>query len=304
MGCQQTESSSQVLEAMNWYFGGRECRMVTFVDDVASSLAGQEWEVNVIDANYEEKKYLVYLDDGIVSAPTPAAGQTLVAINYSPDDTAEDIALAFEADMDAAGVEVMIELDGASAEYQNKFLGNITAEVLTNAALLTFASEAVGFGGSIGAVAQGGAELSTEQSFTEVTSDTTGSLILDKIFSGGNASITLTLAEMTTERWKDLVGNTFGSIVTVNATELVGFGDDKLYKSAFTFAGQLVGHPIRLPNSDRSADIIIPKTVPELASVNYSGQDIQGAEFTFSALRDTSKPAGARLFARGDHSLI
>ena len=75
MGCQQTESSSQILEAMAWSFGGRECRSVTFVDDVTGSLSGQEFEVNTIDENGVEKMYLVYLDDGAAVAPTPAAGQ-------------------------------------------------------------------------------------------------------------------------------------------------------------------------------------------------------------------------------------
>lgn len=304
MGCQQTESSQQILEGMKWYFGDRECRSVTFNDDTASDQAGQKWDINVITEDYVEKKYLVYLDDGIVSPPTPAAGQTLVAVDYLPNDSAATIAAAFVTDCEAAGVECLFTQAVAVVEYQNKFLGDITAEAFTNAPLLTFASDATGFGGWIGAVASGGAELESGQTFTEVTSDTTGSLILDKIFSGGNASITLSLAEMTTARWQELIGNTFGSNVVVSASTLTGFGDDKLYRSAFTFAGQLVGHPVRLPNSDRSADICIFKTVPELGSINYSGTDIQNAEFTFSALRDTSKPAGIRLFARGDHSLV
>jgi len=125
MGCKQTEQSSQVLEAMTWYFGGRECRNVTFVDDVAGSLAGEYWDVNVIDENYAEKKYLVWLDNGVASAPTPAADQTLVGISYSNDDDAATIATAFKTDMEAAGVEVLIEVTAGVAEYQNKFLSLI-----------------------------------------------------------------------------------------------------------------------------------------------------------------------------------
>ena len=302
MGCQQTEQSNQTLEAMAWYFGEVECRSVSFQPDTAGDQAGQYWDVNVITEDYEEKKYLVWLDDGVAVAPTPAADQTLVGISYTQGDSAATIAAAFESGM--ASVEVNITVDGDTAEYANDFLGAITTEDQSNAALLTFASDLVGFGGSLGAVAQGGATLETTQEFIEVTSDTSGSLILDKIFTGGNASISLTLAEMTAQRWEDLIGSTFGSVVTVNSSKLVGFGDDKLYKSAFTFKGRLVGHPIRLPNSDRDSDICIWSTVPELSSVNYSGQDIQGAEFSFTALRDTSKPEGIRLFARGDHSLV
>lgn len=303
MGCKQTEQTSQRLEAMNWYFGLRECRSVTFVDDVASSLAGEEFDVNVIDENYAEKKYLVYLDDGIVSAPTPPAGTTLVAVNYSPNDDAATIASAFKTDMEAASVEVLIEVTGGVAEYQNKFLGAITAEGQGSAPSLTFMQDFAGFGGSIGQI-DNGASLETANEFVDITSSTTGSLVLDRIYTGGTVSISLSLLEMTTERWKDLVGNVFGSNVTIGSEDLVGLGDDKLYRSAFEFAGELVGHPIRLGFDDRTADVKIPKTTPVLANISYSGDAVQAAEFTFDALRDTSKPNGLRLFIRGDHSLV
>lgn len=304
MGCQQTEQSQQVLEAMAWYFGERECRSVTFVDDTAGSNAGDYWDINVIDENYAEKKYLVWMDDGVAVAPTPAADQTLVSISYSQGDDAATQAAAFKTSLESASVEVNIEVTAGVAEYNNKFIGAITAEVTTNAPNFTFTPHVTGFGGTIGPLAEGGAELGTEQAFTDITSDSTGTLVLDKIYTGGNATITLSLVEMTTDRWKALIGDTFGSNVVVNANDLVGMGDDKLYRSAFTFAGQLVGHPIRLPNSDRSADICIGKTVPVLGSIGYSGSEVQSAEFTFNALRDTSKPAGLRLFFRGDHSLV
>jgi hypothetical protein len=304
MGCQQTEQSQQVFESMNWYFGGRECRSVQFVDDTAGSNAGDYWDLNVIDENYDEKKYLVWKDDGVAVAPTPAADQTLVAVTYSQGDDAATQAAAFKTSLDAANVEVIIEVTGDSAEYQNRFLGAITAEVTTNAPNFTFTSHFTGFGGSIGSLSEGGAELATTQEYQNLTSDSTGTLILDKVYTGGSGTITLSLNEMTTQRWKDLIGDTFGSNVIVDTNDLVGMGDDKLYRSAFSFAGQLTGHPVRLPNSDRSADITIPKTVPVLGSIGYSGSEVQSAEFTFDALRDTSKPAGLRMWFRGDHSLV
>lgn len=303
MGCQQTEASNQVLEAMNWYFGDRECRSVTFADDSSGDQAGQYFDINTINEDYEEEKYLFWLDDGVAAAPSPAADQTLVAVTYTQDDDAATIAALFKTAVES-NTDAQVEVIAGAAEVLNSFLGPVTTEDQANAALLTFESHASGFGGSIGPLAEGGAELSSEQNFTDITSDSTGTLILDKIFTGGNSSITLSLNEMTDQRWQDLIGDTFGSNVDVSGSTLTGFGDDKLYRSAFTFAGQLVGHPIRLPNSDRSADLCMPKTVPQLGSLNYSGTDVQSAEFTFSALRDTSKPAGIRLFFRGDHSLV
>ena len=51
----QAKRSNQVLEAMTWYYGKRHCRSTTFVDDVAGSLNGEYFDLNLTDRDWETK---------------------------------------------------------------------------------------------------------------------------------------------------------------------------------------------------------------------------------------------------------
>lgn len=296
-----TKQSNQVYEAMTWFYGKRECRSTEFVDDVASSIAGEKFDLNVIDGDneYVEKKYLVWLDDGIVSAPTPAADQTLLAITYAPNDTKEAIAALYVTALSA--VEVLAVDNGLGVvQVENAFLGEVTVEDYSAATSLTKVVLQLGSGGELGAVVSGGASLTAEQNLGEITRDDQGSIIQDLISLGATYSIEMSLAEMTTENWKRLIGQVFGDADGDN----VGFGTSKLYQSAFDFSGQLVGHPKRLGFDDRSNDVCIWKTPANMSDITYTGQDAQGASFAFQALPDSNKPEKFNIFYRGDHSLL
>lgn len=301
MGCTTTESSQQILDARDWYFGRRHCRSITFSDDTAGDQATAYFDINVINEDYEEVKHYAWLDNG--SSVDPAIANKIgIQVTYTDNDSASTIALAFEAAL--ATIEVNTENSGSVVEMENAFLGLIAVEDFSNAGDITLAINSAGFGGNLGAVASGGGSLSTEQALTEVTSDQTGSLILDNIVTGGSLSLELTIAELTTERWQTLIGNGYGDNYTKNLSDLTGYGSSKIYTSSFNYAAQLVGHPIRLPYSERSKDIVIWKTVASLNSINFSGTDLQSAEMSFVGLRDTSKPSEIDMFAYGDHSVI
>jgi len=297
-----TQQTSQVLEAMNWSFGGRQCRSITFVDDVAGSLTDEYFDLNVIDEDGNEVEYYVLLGGTTPPVDPAPAGKTKIDVTYVDGDTKEAIAALYVAALAALDIVVISNALGV-VTYENSFLGLVTAEVATNAPSLTLAIIALGFGGDIGAVAQGGATISTEQSLEDITSDQTGDIILDQVMKGASVSLEMTVAEMTDDNWKNLVGQGSGDILAL-ATDLVGYGTSKLYTSSFASAGQLVGHPIRLANTDRTADVTFWKTMPQLNSINYSGSEVQGGEFAFTALRDASKDSKVSLFARGDHSLL
>lgn len=298
MGCTTTQRTEQVLEAMDFYFGARHCRITTFADDTSGDQSGSYFDLNSITELYAEKKYYVLLSNGAASDPAPA-GKTKIEVVYSDDDDAATIAGLAKTAIEATG-EFMCEVIEGALHIENAFLGEITTESYANAGDVTLAAGKVGFGGKLGAVAQGGGSLSTEQSLEDILSDQTGDIILDQIIKGSSVSMDLTLLEMNTERWESLIGNAYGAKQGTS----VGYGTSKLYTSSFDYAGQLVGHPIRLPLTDRSADIVIWKTTPNMNSINFSGSEVQSAEMSFVALKDGSKPESINLFARGDHALI
>ncbi len=303
MGSQSTNKTEQVLEAMDWYFGEKQCRIITFADDTAGDQTDSYFDLNLIDENYVEQEFYLLLS-GTTPAVDPApAGKTKIDVTYVDGDTATAIAALAKTAIELAGA-VKVTLNAGEAIVENSFLGLVTLEDFANAGAITFEVARDGFGGSIGAIAQGGGALSTSQELEDIKSDSTGEIVLDQIMKGSSISLDITLAEMTKENWENLVGEGYGAKEIVGAETLTGFGTSKLYKSAFDFSGLLVGHPIRKDNSDRSADIVIWKCLGNLNTIQYSGSEVQGGEFSFTALKDGTKPSSIDLFARGDHSLL
>lgn len=306
--CSSTEQSDQILDSRRWYFGGRQCRKVVFADDVGGSLSGEYFDLNVIDENYNEKQYYVLFKETLDTPTDPApAGKTKLELVYDSGDSGATIAGLFVALLGtiAEPVRTLVEATAPNTmEYQNGFLGKVTDEVYSNASSSTFTVEAAGFGGFLGSLAEGGSTMSTEVEFIDVTADESGGILVDKLIRTLSASLSAPLVEMTDENWSALVGKGAGSIYNDGSDDYVGYGTDAVYSSAFSRAAQLTGHPVRLPNSDRSKDITIWKTMPVLSDINFSGSEIQTANLTFDALRDATKPAKVDLWARGDHTKL
>ena len=298
MGCTTTKKTEQVLEAMSWYFGARECRSITFVDDTALDQEDSYFDLNSIDENYLEVQYYVWLDGGTGTDPL-IANKTAIPVVYVSGDSASVIAGKAQLAIDAV-INFNATVVGAVVEVENVFLGTITLEDYSNAGTISHVVNKAGFGGLLGAIASGGGSVNTAQELEDIKSDSTGEIILDQIIKGASVNIDLTLLEMNTERWESLIGEGYGAVEGSS----VGYGTSKLYKSSFDFAGQLVGHPVRLDLSDRTADIVLWKTAPSMNSISYSGAEVQSAEFSFVGLKDSTKPSTVDLFARGDHSLL
>jgi len=289
------------LEAVNVYFGTERCRDILFVDDVAGSLSGEYFDLNAIGSDLEtETAYYVLLDNGSAVDPMPA-GKTLISVSYTDNDTAATIANALE--LALAPLDFNTELTGNTLRVENAYIGKVSDEDYSNAGSLTFTEQEAGKGGSLGATAQGGSTLNMEAQSVDLVSDQTGSIIQGQVYTGSTASVDMTLIEMTKERWESIIGSVTGDVFTPSgggASRLVGYGESRLYQNLFDLGGKLILHPIRLPNSDRSEDVIFWKSSPLPSSIQYSGQDIQGMELSFVAYNDKNKPEEISLFAQGD----
>ena len=120
MGCTTTKKTEQVLEAMSWYFGARECRSITFVNDTAGDQEDLYFDLNGIDENYEEKQYYVWLDAGTGTDPA-IANKTGIQVVYTSGDTAAVIAGLAQVAIDAVA-EFSAEVTLAVVEVENVFL--------------------------------------------------------------------------------------------------------------------------------------------------------------------------------------
>ena len=297
--CTQAQSTEQRLEAMRWYFGARHCRTITFVDDAAGSLDGEYFYLNVIDYDYSEKQYAILLSNGTTTSisglPTSV---TEIVVTYTDDDTGATIAGLVETAI--AAVEAKTLLEGAVLEVQNWFVSVITEEDYTNAPGLTQVVGKLGFGGYLGQTDP--VDMTTTVASVILTDDAQGETPLDEIITGYTIELPLPIKEMSTQRWEDLIGKVTGNTITIDGSDITGFGTKKIFQSLFQFSGRLVGHPFRNENTNIDEDIVILNTAPKFDSINFSGADIQIANFNFSAYKDANAAEEINLMARGDHS--
>tara|TARA_R110000868_G_C10972548_1_gene770418 strand:- start:13575 stop:14474 length:900 start_codon:yes stop_codon:yes gene_type:complete len=294
--CTDQRSTNQTLESMKWYFGKKECRKITMSE--TDSDFGDYFELNTIDFDYTEKKYVIFLDDSVASAPSVNSDQTLISVAVTSGDTSNDKATAMAVEL--AAITVRTEVIAGDIEIQNAFVGPITIEDVSNATNLTFVAQTTGFGGYIGQT--GESELTTTVDLVQLMDDAQGTVIQDEIITGYGAEITIPVKEMTTKRWQDLIGSVSGNNVTIDGKEITGWGTEKLYKSMFLYAGRLVGHPVRLDDNEIDEDITMLNTAPKMNKINFSGQTIQEAEFLFTSYKDANADKKINLVARGDHS--
>lgn len=297
MACTVTEQTIK-LEAAKVTWGREQCRAVTLVDDVADSLSGQYFDLNVLDSEGVETLYYVLLDSGAAVDPAPA-GKTKITVSYTTGDDAATIAGVMQTAIDAianVGAEV---LNTTEVHIENEWIGLVTEEVYTNAALLTFSS-ILGIGGNLGRTNEG-IEVTIETQSTEIKANQTGEIVLDEVFQGQTASCTAAFIELSKERLESIIAGAVGDTFTpVSGTKLIGGGESRLFKSLKNLGGKLILHPIRLADSDRSEDFVFWKAAPKPESINYDGTSQQALSTSFTAYLDESRPEAIRLYAIGD----
>jgi hypothetical protein len=295
-----TNTSEIKLEAVRAFWGTKHCRMVEFQADIDESLFGTAFELNYINSNLEEVLGYVYFNTNPI-----ITGKTGYAVTILEDDTEIVVAGKVKAALDLLDLPIVIEDNGdGSIEIQNKYIGKTTVEADIDAGV-TYTVDFQGVGGELGRTAQGGSTVSLETQTVEIKADQTGEIILDDIAVGNSVSVEMGLIEVTKERLNTIIGGVAGDKFSPEVgTELVGFGQSKLYQSLANLGGSLILHPIRLPMSDKSFDVVIHKCAPLPNDINYSGSDQQVLNVTFKAYLDSSVDQKVNLIAWGDWSKL
>jgi len=297
-----TSSTSFLLSAADVSWGRRERTCVETVADTAGDLGGTYFVINGFTSAGVDKPYYVWFDSGADTDPAPA-GRTAIEVTYTANDTevtiATLIAAAMELEADFRG-KVSVSDTGAVL-IDSEFIGQVTvaADVDTN---FTFTQVTSGLGGDLGKTS-GGVEVSMETNSVQITADQTGAIVLDEVITGQTVEVTVSLLEMTAARWETVVGSVTGDVFTPSGgTQLVGFGDSRLYQSLLDLGGELVLHPTRKDVTDKSFDVTLFKSAPKPSSINFSGEDPQVMEVTFTALIDSEVKSAINLMAFGDTS--
>jgi len=274
------------------------------VTTAATSQDGTYFEIDAPDdhAGNNQAFYCWFDLDASSIDPAPA-GRTAIEVDVVTGDTAEDVATKLAAALDGnANFRASVDPSDLSQVLVKSYYGGPVTQVTTDGdTTFTFVQTTSGLGGDLGKTS-GGVEVSMEAQSVEIKSDQTGELVLDEVFTGSSVEASMSFLEMTADRWKTIVGSVTGDTFTPGGgTELTGYGESRLYSSFFDLGGQLILHPTRKDASDRSFDITFWKAAPKPSSINFSGEEPQSMEVTFTALADRSVESAISLMAFGDH---
>lgn len=299
MACDQ-RTASVFLEAASVTFGAEELSCIT---PVAGLTGGEYFEISSPTTDY-----YVWLDINNASVDPAVAGRTGIEVDVPTSYTVSDYITAAVTAIEAVveGTDSVFRVnpssDGLSFSVEAIDVGAPLSALGAGDSTFTIEVDRAGFGGDLGRTKEG-IEVSFEATTFDVTSNQTGTLLLDQIIQGTSASLSASFQELTIERLTSIIGNGFGDSLTVGSDTLIGFGTSKNFQSSFDSAGKLILHPIRLPASDRSRDVVFHKTLPLPESINYDGTDSQALSASFTALQDDSKNAAISIFSIGDWKL-
>lgn len=305
MACGTTNSVSIKVEPMRVFWGREHCRDYLSTEANGAGAAGNWIGVNYFNGDYEEVLGYIWFNSGASSDPAPSGRTEIAEVAILAGDTNAQVVAKLIAALDGNEFINVNEGDtNVSFCIQNRFIGEISTEAAGDF-LATKTVEIEGIGGDLGAT-QGGAELAFEAQTFELKSDQTGELVLGDIYLGSSASASFNLIELTAGTLKAVIAGVTGDSHTpASGTELIGYGQSKLYQSLINSAGKLILHPVRIPDlTDRSSDWVFWKSAPLPESVNFSGTENQAMSVSFKAYLDRSKEEAINLFCQGDWSQL
>lgn len=294
MGCPSNPSPFRITAANA--FWGRKNKVCIDTDSNFLLADGEYFLVSNLDTDY----YVFVTVDGGTTDPAPA-GKTPINLVLTSGYTASDLASELKTKVEAVpGFFVTLSENDTCACIELNKLGaplSVAADVDSG---LTIVTSVVGIGGSLGKTTDG-IEVSTELNTIEITSDQNGAVPEDIVVSGNTISVTMTLLEMSKEKWNLIIGEVSGNKYTpAGGTEVVGYGTDRNFQSLFDLAGCLLLEPIDRPNRDE--DLLFFKAIPLPESFSFSGTDTLSMSVSFQILNDNSKDSKINLMACGDVS--
>ncbi len=294
-----SSESTILLSAADVSWGRRECYEIT-VGVAAAALDAKYFTVDALSSDFGTNvEYYVWFDLDASSVDPAPAGKTAIEVDVVTGDTAAQVATKLQTVLEAHA-DFRSTVNGAVVIMEGEFKGEVTNAAADVDTTFTLARNRVGLGGDLGRTS-GGVEVTMEAQSVQIVADQTGALVLDEVFTGSSVAATMSLLEMTAERWETVVGSVTGDTYTPSGgTQLVGYGESRLYNSFFDLGGELVLHPTRLAASDKSKDITLFKCAPKPASVNFSGEEPQVMEVEFVALADRGVNDAINLMAFGD----
>ena len=271
------------------------------------SAADVSWGRSSADIDGGTGLFYVWFDLDAGSTDPAVAGRTGIEVDVTTGQDAAAVASALQAVLEA-NANFRSELDAADSNNETvimeaEFKGAVVNDAADADTGFVITQQRDGLGGDLGRT-NGGVEVTMATNSVQIFTDQTGGdggIVNDEVILGNTIEASFTLIEMTQARWELVVGSVTGSTFTPSGgTEVVGFGEDRLYQSLFDLGGELVLHPTRNDASDRSQDITFFKSAPKPETINFSPDEVQGMAVTFSALPDRDLDSSINIMVFGD----
>ena len=292
------------FEAAKAWWGRQACRVFTCIGDTASSLNNDYFLVSGFDSSLTEIPYFIWYNVNGAGVNPALPGKTAIVVAVATNATAAQVASATIAAINAfSGVKLVASAEGTTGvRILNKFIGTLKTVDAVGTSGFTLLTEVAGLAIDLGKTAEG-IEIAMETSVQQLKTNQTGEIVADEFYTGATVSVSMSLIEPTKARKDALLREVVGGSVTPGGgTEVSGLGESKLYRSLNELGGMLILHPIRLADSDKSADAVLWKSAPKPQSLNFDGANAQVMPVEFTAYLDAVKDTAINMIAFGDWS--
>lgn len=264
------------------YLGQAPCSCIDFSAVSRSALNGTSFAISSLDQAY----YVWFNVDGTGTDPVGTGVGIEITIDTTKSLSADlrDAVAEIDAVVDANNCFVFVSnTNGSKLEICVNELGESSASADVDSGLVIEFTQ--GYSEKLGCTS-GDLSYSSEISEFEALCHQTGTIPLDVLITGANASLTVTLLDTGKERLRLLLEKGVGgSFTPSNSTEeAFGLGTSIVGQSLQSRGSYLVLHPVSKPLSDKSEDIVFFNATPLISSYTFSSTEQDAIELDFKIL--------------------
>jgi hypothetical protein len=256
----------------------------------------------ILISNASGVKYKIWFDVNNASTEPTVASTTGISVEVATGATSAQIATAIKVALDAV----------VAFGYTITILESTTVKgVFTSTAVVANGPEngtagasldltRVQIGGSIDlGLLDGDVTFDPSVETQDITAHQTGAIILGQNIIGLGGSVSLTLKEYSPSRYRDLYFAVGGKAATGN---VYGMGSAMVGKNLLLFAKRLVLKPVG--STDDTTSYTFWKSVPDLGSHTFSGENPTTLPLEFTSYIDDDKDANVNVWAFGDTATL
>lgn len=283
------DANNIVLSPMNIFWRIEANHQFTCVADVSDSLDGTYF--TLMGTHY------VWLDGPVAADPAPA-GLTAIPVTYTTNDSADTVAAAVQAAIDAvSGFSATVS--GAVVDVKRDDVGEVddSADVDSGVSVTICRR---GKNVDLGLV-EGEPSPAATPSSTEITAHQTGVTVISDLKTGvSENTVEINLLETTRSQLKEFYKIWGGAFTPGAGTEVFGMGTSDIGKNMLIEGARLEMVPVSSLGSELSYQYNVMLTVPIPGSLVFSGENPRVLTVTFKGYPDLTKDSRVDSVLIGD----